>query len=1334
MIEHTVDTTVLVAAGADPLAAFPIVGVGASAGGLAATTDLLRNLGARPDVAVVIVHHLDPSHASGLVDIFSRVTTLPMQSASNGMRVERNHVYVVPPNAGLEIAGGKLNLTPRAETAGLHLPIDRFFKSLARDRTANAVGVVLTGTDSDGTLGVRAIKAEGGVNFAQDGSAEYRGMPDNAIETGCVDFILAPESIARELARMGGRWRSPSSDADDVQEFQRILLMLSRSSGIDFANYKHTTMKRRVQRRVVVNGLADLREYAELLGRSPEETRALSEDVLIHVTSFFRDPETFQTLTASVFPRLVASRPRDACIRVWVAGCSTGEEVYSIAISLLEFLADAPTGACPIKLFGTDVSLAAIDGARRGRYPPSIEHDVSAERLERFFLKQEGGYQIRPKVRDLCVFARQDATIDPPFAGIDLISCRNLMIYLGSPLQERLLPLFHYALKEPGFLVLGSAETIRSFPGFVILDAKSRVYVRTSAVPRLLLDFSARRDSAATPYEIAAGAKSSGPLDIQREADRLVLAEYAPPGVVITDDLAVVQFRGRTGSFLDPVPGTASLDLLRIVRQDLRLPLRRAIDEARTNQVATLRSVPAAASEPTASGTEIEVTPFGVASTSQRFFVVLFRETKASGPDAPAAGEIVTLTERMPAEAQAEQELVSTRNYLQSVLEQSESRSEELAAANEESVASNEELRSTNEELQMAKEELQATNEELNTVNDEMALRHADTARLSDDLTNVLSSIDMPIVLLGRDSRVRRFTPAAAKVFHLLASDIGRPISDFRPITSPAELAGMIADVLTRLNPVTRTVQDEDGRWRELRVRPYLTGDNRIDGTIITAIDVDAATRAGQIVEEARRYAESVIDTVRAALVVLDGDLRVRSSNRAFRGVFRMTDGEITGRDLDEIGRGEWNLGVVKQRLRDLGDDDTLDGYRMEVDAQDGGRRVYVLNARHIESSRSLLLAMEDVTDKENAEQAIQRMETGFREMLTTIAEAILMTDGTGRIVFANEMVAKMFGCSTDELVGLAADTLVPERVRERRSTNRSAATATAFSRRGGLGSELIGRRKDGAEFPIEVVVGSMNQQGGPLVMSFITDTTKRRESERVLRDYQDKLQRMAFDAALVEERERRRIAADLHDRIGQALALAQIKLTSARETISGAARIEVDGAVGLLAQSIIDTRTLIFELSPPILYDLGLKAALSWLVEDLEKRHGVQIELSDDDVEESLDEASAALVFRGVRELLMNVFKHAQTPRAKVSLRRTDACFEVEVEDEGVGFDPSDVSVASAVGGFGLFNVREQISRLGGSVEVTSAPQHGTRVSIRLPVNGKMREASKTVAREEAP
>jgi two-component system, chemotaxis family, CheB/CheR fusion protein len=1323
-----------------------VVAVGASAGGLAATTQLVRHLGPQPGVAIVVVHHLDPNYPSSLGELIAKVTPLSVHTAADGLRVEANQIYVGPQNAIVGLKDGALTLEARTETAGHHHPIDRLFESLALDRSVQALGVVLTGTGSDGTVGIQAIKANGGITFAQDGSAEHRGMPESAIATGSVDFILAPDGIARELIRIGQREPELSRPDADEQAFRRILTALRAASAIDFANYKQTTFRRRVERRVIITGAASLSAYAELVEHNPEEARALCDEVLIHVTSFFRDPETFEALATTVFPKLLENRPRDTALRIWVPGCSTGEEVYSIAIALLEFLADANAGELPVKLFGTDVSASAIDKARSARYAAGIERDVSAGRLQRFFTHHDDLYQIRKDVRDLCVFAKQDATRDPPFAGMDLISCRNLMIYLGTKLQDRLLPIFHYALREPGFLVLGNAETIRSFPGFTPVDAKNRIYARTSAAPRTLLDLGDRRLPEVGADEGLAGAKASVPQDVNREVDRLVLAEFAPPGVVVTDNLAIVQFRGRTGPFLEPAAGVASFDLLRMVREELRLPLRQTIAEVRTKQAVARRTVSLAGLG--SRDLVLEVIPFRVPSTPQRFFVVLFREVSSAAAEPPVAS---------PAAAEAPdtvngelaQELASTRDYLQSVIEQLEASNEELRAANEEIVSSNEELRSTNEELQMAKEELQATNEELRTMNDEMKVRNREATRLNEDLSNVLTSVAIPIVILGRDSRIRRFTPAAAKLFALNPSDVGRAFTDLKPTFPGPGLAPAIAQVLQKLTPVEKTVQDEGGRWFQVTVLPYVTLDNRIDGTVVTAVDVDAVKKGELLLAEARRYAESVVDAIRESLVVLDRDGRIRSANRAFLQMAGGTSGEIEGRLLYDVGGGEWNVPALRKRVEEMGTGDVFEGYRLEQDLKDG-RRIRLLNGRRIEGTPLTLLVIEDVTERERAAEVVRQTELGFREMLTTAAEAILMADSSGKIVFANRRAEEIFGFAESEMLGLERAALIPERPSRGDGANGDGARRDGAGRHDGArgdaagrhngaggdgagrhdgaaaaqppvaGSGLRGRRKNGTEFPVEVVIGSMPRPAGPLAVSFVTDITRRMEFEKKLRDYQDKLRQTAHDAALAEERERRRIAVEVHDHIGQALALAQIKLTSIREAIQGPPRVSFDQAVDLLVQSIADTRTLIFELSPPVLYDLGLKEALSWLVEDLEKRHGLPIDLSDDGADKPLPDATAALVFRAVRELLVNVSKHAHAASARVALRRADGYYSVDVEDRGVGFDPSEIDHAQPGSGFGLFSVREQIGRLGGTIEIASSPGQGTRVNLRVPIGGR--------------
>jgi two-component system CheB/CheR fusion protein len=1307
---------------------FVIAGVGASAGGLAPTVELLRELGTEPGIGIAVVHHLDPTRESGLVEILSRATAMSVAAASDGVAVMPNHVYVIPPNAGLLINRGILEVVPRVEEAGLHLPIDQFFESLALDQGELAAGVVLSGSGFDGTEGIKFIKREGGIGLAQDATAQYTSMPQSAAATGYVDFVLPPAGLAHELRRMGGHARSLSprlGRRNEKRDYLQVLAAVRSVGGVDFASYKQTTIRRRLQRRLFIRGLTEISEYVALLRRDPAEVRALCEELLVHVTGFFREPEAFEALRTHVFPRLCEDRPRNAPIRVWVPAGSTGEEVYSIAICLIEFLEETQKDL-PVKIFGTDLSLAVIEKARVGKYPESLERDISEVRLRRFFSKREDGYQIRRDVRDLCVFAQHDVTRDPPFSAMDLISCRNLMIYLGPELQDRVIALLHFALREPGFLALGSAETVRDFVGFVTVDGRHKIYARTSAAPPLAFDFTRTRLSfdlaspgrgASLSLERAeAAAAASGTSDVQREADRLVLAAFSPPGVVVTNELAIVEFRGQTGAFLEHSPGAASLDLLRTAREELRLPLRRAIDQARSTQNPARETGLALVIGQARHTVTLEVFPFAMRSTRQRLFLILFVDTTpteaSSQPQLPPA----PIDDALAAENALRQDLASTRHYLESVIEQLEATNEELKAANEEIVSSNEELRSTNEELQSAKEELQAANEELRTVNDELKDRNLEATRLSDDLTNVLTGIEIPILIVGRDLRLRRYTPAAGKVFGLVATDVGRPMSDIRSIVAIAPgLTTLIPRVLEQLGPAECTVQDAGGRWHYVSVRPYVTLDGRIDGTLISARDIDAERRGAERLAAAGRYAEGIVETVRDGLVVLDRDLRIGSANTAFQQAFGLVARDIQGRHLDELGRPALATPDLRRLLEGLRQGGSADDFRLEHDDGAAGTRVFLLNARRIEGADLVLLAIQDVTEAERTRVA--RAELGFRDALTGAAEGILMVDPAGKILFANLAATRVFGFDAEDLTGRPVDSLLPEGLREIHARHRADYMAAPSSRAMGGGRDIVGRKKDGSEFPIEVALSTMARERSVAVVAFVTDVTQRREAERQIRVYQDRLRRMAFDATLTEERERRRIAIELHDRIGQALALAQIKLTALRGDLVDGSRAAVDGAVDLLERAIADQRTLIFELSPPVLYDLGLKEALAWLAEDFEKRHGMPIEVIDDGAEKPLHDAAKAVVFRAVRELVMNVLKHAKSSSAKVSLRRVDGHLVVDVDDGGVGFDPHAPTDRPSGGGFGLLSVREQITGLGGTLTIDSAPQRGTHVSVSVPL-----------------
>jgi len=1183
MLQHPTDVS---SDRTDTSRPFPIVAIGSSAGGLEATAELLRELGTDPKLGLVVIHTFERTKERGLVEILAGATPLPVVTAADGVQVQSNHVYVVPPDVRLHISQSILRLEPK-DGGEARLPIDRFFEALALDCGGRAVGVVLSGNGFDGTHGTKAIKREGGITLAQDETAEYASMPQNAVASGCVDFILPPVGLARELRRLGEYiplLKSVPEPGSTDRDYLQILAAMRRASGVDFTNYKHTTIRRRLERRLFFRGLSDLRSYVELLKRDPSEVAALCEEALIHVTGFFRDAEAFETLRTAVFPKLCAGRRRDLPIRVWVPGCSTGEEVYSLAISLTEFLGEERSDQ-PFKIFGTDLSLPVIDKARAGNFPKSIENEVSEARLQRYFSKSDTGYTIRREVRDACVFAKHDVTHDPPFASMDLVSCRNLMIYLGPELQDRVVALLHYALKEPGFLLLGGAETVRAFPGFTTIDGKNKLYARTSAAPRLAFDFTTPRlpfdrppplPDGETNIESTQVARSAGASDVHREADRIVLSEFGPPGVVVTDDLAIVQFRGHTGPFLEHAPGVATLDLLRTAREGLRLPLRRVLDQARStgNRSREAEVTLVVGTKPRSIA--IDVIPLAAGAGQQRYFLVLFEELTSEGsePELPKGP--------MGAPEKAlEQELSSTRQYLESVIEQLEATNEELKAANEEIVSSNEELRSTNEELQSAKEELQATNEELRTVNDEMRDRSLVATRLSDDLTNVLASMDIAILLVGRDLRLRTNTPIAATLFGLDAADIGRSVGDLRGLSNLVpSLTRTVTDVLERLRPSNSSIQDPSGHWYELSVRPYVTQDGRVDGTVIVTRDVDAERKGIERIEAARAYAESVVDTVREGLVVLDRKLRVVSANKAFLQTFTLSEQEATGRRLDDLGRVELAAPDLSKAIGELAIGATVDGLRIEDGEGANNPRAFLVSARQIEGTDHVLLAFQDVT---------------------------------------------------------------------------------------------------------------------------------------LIRAYREELRRMAFDAAVTEERERRRIAAALHDQTAQSLALAQIKLGSVRAGLTGEPRAAVDASVELVAQAIAETRTLIFDLSPPILYDLGLPQALAWLAEDLQKRHGLTIAVTADQSVPPLEDIAKGVVFRAVRELLMNVLKHAQAPAATVSLKRVGDSVEVAVQDEGAGFKPEALTEREGKG-FGLVSVRSQIARLGGAVTITSAPGEGTTATIRIP------------------
>ena len=976
---------------------FPVVGIGASAGGLEAFMQLLAALPAEPGMALVFVQHLDPRHDSRLVDLLGRSTPMPVVEATPGLALRSGHVYVIAPDTTLALADdGTFLVEPRGRAPGPHLPIDHLFRSLALRYASRAIGVVLSGTGSDGTMGLEEIKAAGGVSFAQDeASAKFSGMPLAATHSGCVDLVLPPERIAAELLRVGRHpYLAPAAagaaeggDAprgrDEADHFRAVLALLRTAHGVDFAAYRDTTIRRRIMRRMMLHGGASLGAYVERLRGNRAELDALFHDILINVTRFFREPEVFEALKERVFPGVLAARQGDAPIRIWVPGCATGQEAYSLAMVLLEYLDDKPVHP-PIQIFATDLSdSTSLQKARIGLYPESIEAEVSPQRLRRFFHKEDSHWRISKALREIVVFARQNVAADPPFSRMDLISCRNLLIYLSPALQKRVIPTFHYALNGGGFLVLGASETIGAHTDlFSVVDQQHRIYARKSSAARPYPHFRADEHQA----RLAGRPEPSGPQrptpsDWHREADRVAAGQYMPPGVLINDDFDILQFRGQTGPYLAPAAGEPSHSLLKMAREGLFMAVRDAVGQCRQSGTATRLADLRLRGEGGERRIDLHVLPVKLPQSGDRCYLVLFEDT-AQRAAAGAAPSSEPPPSADPAEVQQlRHELSSTREYLQSLLEQQDAANEELKSANEEILSSNEELQSTNEELETAKEELQSINEELTTVNEQLQLRNTELASLNDDMSNLLASGGIPQVVLGVDLRILRFTPAAARLLGLLAGDVGRPLGHLKLGVELPDLQALVESVVTQVQPQQRDVSGPDGRAYQLRLHPYRTSDNRIAGVVLVLLDVHEHLQLQQRLEDQRDYARAIVETVREPLLVLDHELRVQTANPAFYRSFEVAPDETTGRLLYELGNDQWDIPSLREQLAGVlsRSVDVVD-FDVQHHFQAIGAKLMRLNARRIvrkgECTELILLAIEDRTELARLEELyVQRLE-----------------------------------------------------------------------------------------------------------------------------------------------------------------------------------------------------------------------------------------------------------------------------------------------------------------------------------------------------------------------
>jgi two-component system CheB/CheR fusion protein len=910
-------------------------------------------------MAFVLVQHLAPDHKSILSELVKRYTRMEVFEVADGMAVRPNCTYIIPPNRDMAFLNGTLQLLEPVAPRGHRLPIDFFFRSLAQDQRERAICIVLSGTGSDGTQGVRAIKGEGGMAMAQNPkSTEYEGMPVSAIATGLVDYVLPaaemPAQLIAYVAHAFGRTSFPASPPAPKAEdaLKKIFLLLRAQTGHDFSQYKRSTIFRRVERRMAVHQVERLDEYVRYLQQNPADVEALFRDLLIGVTSFFRDSEAFGVLQEQAIPRLFADKPTGSLIRVWAPGCSTGEEAYSLAILLQERIEELKQ-SFKLQLFATDIDRRAIDCARTGIYPASISDDISPERLARFFSQEPDGstYRIQKSIRDSVIFSEQNVIKDPPFSKLDLISCRNLLIYMGGELQKKLIPLFHYALNAGGMLFLGTSETVGEFVDlFATVDRKSKLYERreevagvhrTGLVPLVPEDGPVVRPSGKAPGE--------SKLPVRELTERALLQQYAPPTALVNEHGDIFYLHGRTGKYLEPAPGEAGMNILTMARAGLRLDLTTALHKAvslkepmrhpglriKTNGDFEIVNL------------TVQPVPGGPDSdAAARLFLVIFEDAPAAGPGRSEKATTLDAGERADENAAnvdvriatLKQELRAKEEYLQTTNEELETSNEELKSANEEMQSVNEELQSINEELETSKEELQSVNEELATVNAELQNKVADLSRSNNDMNNLLAGTGIGTIFVDHQLRIQRFTPAVTQVINLILTDVGRPVGHIvSNLVGYDRLVADIRAVLDSLMPKELEVQTQTGAWYLLHIRPYRTMENVIEGAVITFTEItkmkmaEAALRESEVLS---RLAVVVRDS-HDAITVQDLEGRILAWNPGAERMYGWSEAEALAMnicDLIPLGLREEALAVLSQLSRAA----VMEPYRMQRIAKDG--------------------------------------------------------------------------------------------------------------------------------------------------------------------------------------------------------------------------------------------------------------------------------------------------------------------------------------------------------------------------------------------------------------
>jgi two-component system CheB/CheR fusion protein len=956
---------------------FPVVGIGASAGGFDALKKFFQAMPEDSGIAFVIIQHLDPNHESIMVDLISRYTSLKVLQAQDGMKIEADHIYIIPPNSDMGMMNGNIQLMNPLEPHGLRLPINFFFNNLAEDQKENSVAIIFSGYGSDGTVGIKSIKAVAGMVMAQDPkTAESDSMPSSAIKTGLVDFILPPEKMPEKLISYTSsvqktikKIRTPKEETE--RTMQKIFMLIRNRTGHDFSYYKENTVYRRISRRMNVHQIENIPSYLHYLQENPHEIDILFKELLINVTNFFRDNDSFDSLK-NYLRKIMEQKSDVDNFRVWIPGCSSGEEVYSIAIIIHELLEESGKNI-DVQIFGTDIDMDAIKSARSGTYPTTISTDISSERLQKYFVKKDNLYTIRNDIREMAVFAPHDVIKDPPFTKLDILSCRNLLIYLNTDAQQKVLSNFNYSLNNEGILFLGPSESVGEFlDAFTVLDKKWKIFkcvkstefvrrfVNVHPIPRNIPNAHLNTD-----IWVEDSKNASTALNISSLVERELLDTFVPPSAIITEFGEILYIHGRLGNYLEPAPGKAKLNILDMAREGLKFELNSAIHSAISKKNEVILEGLQVKNNGGHVFVNLAVKPLDHENT-KGLLIVSFEEVhinKKIHEDKIIVDMSIKGDQKI---SELENELKLTKERLNVTIEEMKSSNEELRSANEELQSMNEESQSTNEELETSKEELQSINEEMVTINNELQMKIDELSQTQDDMNNLFNSTEIATIFLDNDLNIRRFTKEATSLIKMIESDVGRPLSDIVSNLKYDKLIDDIKNVLEKLIYKEMELETEDGEWFQTRIIPYKTSNNVIDGVVITFNNINLAKNQMLEATDALELANAVIQTVREPLLVLDKDMRVVSANNSFYKTFRVTPEETLKKILYDLGNKQWDISTLRNLLEDLLPNKIdLQDYVVENDFPNIGYKKIVLNARQIyqkgKGTNMILLAMEDL-------------------------------------------------------------------------------------------------------------------------------------------------------------------------------------------------------------------------------------------------------------------------------------------------------------------------------------------------------------------------------------